>query len=195
MISGATHCLWRAVDQQGKVLANVVTKTRDLKSALKPFKKLMKRHGKPGSVVTDRFSFNGAALKDLGRGDDQEMGRCINNRVENRHLPFRRRYQAMLRFRRLQALQMFASGLIAACTSCLSERPFRRLLLLAKPDPYPYPQGSLHGIARHRQARRHAGDLHLSPRRQQAGRKLGHHRHPALAVHAGERCARLEQCP
>jgi putative transposase len=105
------HDLWRAVDQQGKVLANVVTKTRDLKPALKSFKKLMKRHGKPGSVVTDRFSFNGAALKDLGRGDDQEMGRCINNRVENRHLPFRRRYQAMLRFRRLQALQMFASGL------------------------------------------------------------------------------------
>ena len=34
----------------------------------------------------------------------------INNRVENRRLPFRRRERAMLRFRQMRSLQKFASG-------------------------------------------------------------------------------------
>jgi putative transposase len=37
------------------------------------------------------------------------MGRWKNNRVENSHLPFRRRERAMLRFRQLRTLQKFAS--------------------------------------------------------------------------------------
>jgi putative transposase len=37
------------------------------------------------------------------------MGRWKNNRVENSHLPFRRRERAMLRFRQMRTLQKFAS--------------------------------------------------------------------------------------
>ena len=69
----------------------------------------MKRHGRPESIVADRLRSYGAALKDLGRGDDREMGRWLNNRAENSHLPFRRRERAMLRFRRMRTLQKFAS--------------------------------------------------------------------------------------
>jgi putative transposase len=69
----------------------------------------MKRHGRPENNVTDRFRSYGAALKDLGCGDDREMGRYLNNRAENSHLPFRRRERAMLRFQRMRALQKFAS--------------------------------------------------------------------------------------
>ena len=36
-------------------------------------------------------------------------GRRLNNRAENSHLPFRRREWAMVRFRRMQTLQKFAS--------------------------------------------------------------------------------------
>jgi putative transposase len=36
-------------------------------------------------------------------------GRYANNRVENSHLPFRRRELAVLRFRQMKALQVFAS--------------------------------------------------------------------------------------
>ncbi|WP_373237219.1 DDE-type integrase/transposase/recombinase, partial [Cohaesibacter celericrescens] len=36
-------------------------------------------------------------------------GRWRNNRAENSHLPFRRRERAMIRFRRMRALQKFAS--------------------------------------------------------------------------------------
>ena len=108
-INGVTHYLWRAVDHEGEVLESVVTKTRDRKAALKLLKKSMKRHGRPENIVTDRLRSYGAALKDLGRGDDREMGRWMNNRAENSHLPFRRRERAMLRFRRMRTLQKFAS--------------------------------------------------------------------------------------
>ena len=46
-------------------------------------KKSMKRHGRPEKIVTDRVRSCGAALKDMGRGDDREMGRWLNNRPEN----------------------------------------------------------------------------------------------------------------
>jgi putative transposase len=108
-INGVTHYLWRAVDHEGEVLESFVTLTRDRKAALKFLKKSMKRHGRPKTIVTDRLRSYGAALKELGRGDDREMGRWINNRAENSHLPFRRRERAMLRFRRMRTLQKFAS--------------------------------------------------------------------------------------
>ena len=38
------------------------------------------------------------------------IGRNANNRVENTHLPFRRRERATLRFRQIKSLQMFASA-------------------------------------------------------------------------------------
>ena len=108
-INGVPHTLWRAVDHEGEVLESIVTKKRDRKAALKFLKKSMKRHGRPETIVTDRLRSYGAALKDLGRVDDREMGRWSNNRAETSHLPFRRRERAMLRFQRMRRLQKFAS--------------------------------------------------------------------------------------
>jgi len=48
-------------------------------------------------------------MRELGNLERQEMGRWLNNRAENSHLPFRRRERAMLRFRRMKSLQKFAS--------------------------------------------------------------------------------------
>ena len=48
-------------------------------------------------------------MTELGNRDRQDVGRWLNNRVENSHLPFRRRERAMLRFRRMKSLQKFAS--------------------------------------------------------------------------------------
>ncbi len=83
------------------MLESVATKTRDRKAALKLLKKSMKRHGRPEKIVTDRLRSYGAALNDLGRGDDREISRWLNIRAENLDLPFRRRERAMLRFRRV----------------------------------------------------------------------------------------------
>jgi putative transposase len=107
-INGERHYLWRAVDHEGEVLESFVTKTRDKKAALKFLKKSLKRHGRAEEIVTDRLRSYGAALDDLGIRDRQETGRWANNRAENSHQPFRRRERAMLRFRRMRTLQLFA---------------------------------------------------------------------------------------
>ena len=108
-INGERHYLWRAVDHEVEVLESFVTKTRDKKAALKFLKKTMRKHGRPGGVVTDRLRSYGAALREIGAADRQETGRWLNNRAEKSHLPFRRRERAMQRFRRMRILQMFVS--------------------------------------------------------------------------------------
>uniref|UniRef100_UPI0038B6A8A1 DDE-type integrase/transposase/recombinase n=1 Tax=Pontixanthobacter gangjinensis TaxID=1028742 RepID=UPI0038B6A8A1 len=45
-----------------------------------------------------------AAMRSLGNIKRREMGRWLNNRAENSHLPFRRRERAMLRFRQMKSL-------------------------------------------------------------------------------------------
>jgi putative transposase len=73
--------------------------------ALKFIKKAMKRQGRPAAIVTDGLRSYGAALKEIGGVERQEIGRWVNNRAENSHQPFRRRERAMLRFRRMKTLQ------------------------------------------------------------------------------------------
>src|SRR6056297_3187926 len=107
--NGERHYLWRAVDHEGEVLESFVTKTRDKKAALKFLRKAMRKHGRPEIIVTDQLRSYGAAFKEIGNAARQETGRWLNNRVENSHLPFRRRERAMLRFRRMRSLQKFAS--------------------------------------------------------------------------------------
>ena len=84
-INGEMHYLWRAVDHEGEVLESLATKTRDKAAALKLMKRLMKRYGKPETVVTDGLRSYGAAMKEIGNADRQEVGRWLNNRAENSH--------------------------------------------------------------------------------------------------------------
>ena len=108
-INGEMHYLWRAVDHEGEVLESYVTKKRDKTAALAFMKKALKRHGSAEKIVTDGLRSYPAAMRDLGIVDRREMGRWLNNRAENSHLPFRRRERAMLRFRQMKSLQKFAS--------------------------------------------------------------------------------------
>ena len=108
-INGEMHYLWRAVDHEGEVLECLATKERDKAAALKLMKRLMKRYGRPEKIVTDGLRSYGAALKEIGNADRQEVGRWLNNRAENSHQPFRRRERAMERFRRMKTLQKFAA--------------------------------------------------------------------------------------
>jgi putative transposase len=108
-INGERHYLWRAVDHEGEVLEAVVTKRRNRKAALEFLRKLMRRYGQPERIVTDRFPFYPAALRELRASDLKSTGRWLNNRVENSHLPLRQRERAMLRLRRMRSLQKFAA--------------------------------------------------------------------------------------
>ena len=101
--------LWRAVDHEGEVLESFVTRERDKAAALRFIKKAMKRYGNPEAITTDGLRSYKAAMTELGNAQKQEIGRWANNRVENSHLPFRRRERAMLRFPQMKTLQKFAS--------------------------------------------------------------------------------------
>jgi putative transposase len=108
-LNGEMVYLWRAVDHEGEILESFVTKKRDKTAALTFMKKALKRHGRAEVIVTDGLRSYPAAMRDLGNLDRREMGRWLNNRAENSHLPLRRRERAMIRFRRMKSLQKFAS--------------------------------------------------------------------------------------
>ena len=108
-LNGEMVHLWRAVDHEGGILESYITTTRDKGAALTFMKKALKRHGSRKAVTTDGLRSYRAAMNELGNAEKQEVGRWANNRVENSHLPFRRRERAMLRFRRMKTLQKFAS--------------------------------------------------------------------------------------
>ena len=110
-INGERHYLWRAVDHEGEILESYVTKKRDKAGALAFLRKALKRHGRAEKIVTDGLRSYPAAMRVLGNLERREVGRWLNNRVENSHLPFRRRERAMQRFRRMKSLQKFASVL------------------------------------------------------------------------------------
>jgi len=86
-----------------------VTRKRDKSAALRFMKRALKRHGKVEKIVTDGLRSYTAAMQDIGNLDRRDLGRYLNNRAENSHLPFRRRERAMLRFRQMKSLQKFAS--------------------------------------------------------------------------------------
>jgi putative transposase len=109
-INGERHYLRRAVEHEGETPESFVTKKRDKAAALQFLKKALKRRGKAEAIVTDGLRSYPAAMREKGNLDRREMGRLLNNRAENSHLPFRRRERAMQRFRRMKSLQKFASA-------------------------------------------------------------------------------------
>jgi len=109
-IGGDTRYLWREVHHEGAILDAVVTKRHHRKAALKLMRKLMKRDGRPVSIVADRLRSYGSAFRELERGQKQELGRWLNNRAENSHQPFRGREPAMHRYRRDETRRKFVAA-------------------------------------------------------------------------------------
>jgi len=121
-INGEMRYLWRAVDHEGEILESYVTKKRDKLAALRFMKKTLKRHGTPERIITDGLRPYSAAMQDLGNLDRRDVGRYLNNRAENSHLPFRRRERAMLRLRQMKSLQKFAAVHASVANHFNSER-------------------------------------------------------------------------
>jgi putative transposase len=110
-IRGKRMFMWRAVDKEGEVLDMLVQKRRNRAAALKLLRKLLKNQGFiPDEIVTDGLASYQAALRDLGCLDRHRPGRLRdNNRVENSHLPVRRRERKMQRFKSQGQAQRFVS--------------------------------------------------------------------------------------
>src|SRR6218665_3576882 len=64
-IAGRKHWLWRAVDQDGYVLDEIVQSRRDTKAAKRLLIRLLKKQGlAPKRIVTDKLRSYGAAKRD-----------------------------------------------------------------------------------------------------------------------------------
>ncbi|EAQ24840.1 transposase [Roseovarius sp. 217] len=125
-IAGRSFWLWRAVDQHGVVLEEILQPKRDKRAAKRLLVKLMKRWGfVPKRIITDKLRSYGAAKREVAPGLDHWSHKGLNNRAENNHLPFRKRERVMQGFRSPGALQRFVS-IQSATRNCFSVPARRR---------------------------------------------------------------------
>lgn len=111
-VGGRKHWLWRAVDQDGYVLDEIVQTRRNTKAVKRLLTRLMKKQGcLPKRIVTDNFRSYGAARRHVMPTVEHRSHKGLNNRAENSHLPLRKRERIMQRFRSPGSLQRFVSVL------------------------------------------------------------------------------------
>ena len=110
-ISGVKHWLWRAVDQDGRVLDILVQSRRDTRAAKRLLRKLLKKQARPPRVmVTDKLASYAAAKREVMPGVEHRQHKGLNNRAENSHQPTRRRERQMKRFKSPRQAQRFLSA-------------------------------------------------------------------------------------
>lgn len=92
-IGGRRMYRWRAVDDEGEVLGVIVQRRRDTEAALRLLKRLLRNQPvEPENITIDGLASYGAALDKLEmRHIHRDSWLRDNNRVENSHLPIRRR--------------------------------------------------------------------------------------------------------
>ncbi len=116
-INGATHYLWRAVDQDGQVLDILVQSRRNTAAAKEFFRKLFTGlQYVPRVLITDKLACYSAAHREILPSVEHRRHKGLNNRAENSHQPTRERERRMRRFKSPGHAQRFlaAHGPIAS---------------------------------------------------------------------------------
>jgi putative transposase len=109
-IAGQKHWLWRAVDQDGYVLDEIVQTRRNTTAAKRLLRRLLRKQGgPPRRMITDKLGSYAAAQSQIMPDVEHRSHKGLNNRAENSHLPFRRRERVMQGFRSPRYLQRFVS--------------------------------------------------------------------------------------
>ncbi|MBO9403336.1 IS6 family transposase [Shimia sp. R9_3] len=109
-ISGRKYWLWRAVDQHGVVLDEIIQPKRNKRAAKRLLRSLIKRLGFiPKRIITDKLRSYGAAKREIAPSLDHWSHKGLNNRAENSHLPFRKRERTMQGHRSVGGLQRFVA--------------------------------------------------------------------------------------
>ena len=99
-IGGKQHWLWRAVDQDGYILDEIVQTRRDTRAAKRLLTRLLKKQGcPPRRMITDKLGSYAAARRQIMPAIEHRSHKGLNNRAENSHLPLRRRERTMQGFR------------------------------------------------------------------------------------------------
>ncbi|NHN89966.1 IS6 family transposase [Acetobacter sp. LMG 1627] len=110
VIGGQPHWLWRAVDQDGYVLDEILQTRRNTKAAKRLLRRLLSRQGaRPKRMVTDKLRSYGAVRSKLTSSIRHLSHKRLNNRAENSHLPLRKRERIMQKFRSPGGCQRFVS--------------------------------------------------------------------------------------
>jgi putative transposase len=100
--------LWRAVDQDGYALDEIVQARRDTKAAKRLLTRLLKKQGCwPKRIVTDKLRSYAAAKRTIMPDVEHRSHKGLNNRAENSHVPIRKRKPMMQGFRSWSGLQHF----------------------------------------------------------------------------------------
>jgi putative transposase len=106
-IAGQQHWLWRAVDQDGYVLDEIVQTRRDTTRRM----------------ITDKLGSYAAAWRQIMPRIEHRSHKGLNNRAENSHLPLRKRERMMQGFRSAGGLQRFTSVFSAVRNLFIPLRP------------------------------------------------------------------------
>ena len=107
-IQGQQRYLWRAVDQDGKVVDVLLQERRDATAARRFFRHLRARHGgEPRTLVTDKSGSYAVARRKLLPGTLHDTCPYANNRAELSHQPTRVRERGMRRFKSMSQAQRF----------------------------------------------------------------------------------------
>ncbi len=110
-INGATHYLWRAVDQDGNVLDILVQRRRDKRAAKKFFRRLLKGlQYVPRVLITDKLASYDVARRTVLPSVEHRRHKGLNNRAENSHQPTRERERRMRRFKSPGHAQRFLAA-------------------------------------------------------------------------------------
>jgi putative transposase len=90
-VAGKKHWLWRAVDQDGYVLDEIVQSRRNTKAAKRLLTRLMKKQGLvPKRIITDKLPSYAAARRKVMPGVEHRSHKGLNNRAESSHIPLRK---------------------------------------------------------------------------------------------------------
>ncbi|ATU94197.1 IS6 family transposase [Phyllobacterium zundukense] len=130
-IAGRKHWLWRAVDQEGYVLDEIVQNRRNTKAAKRLLVRLLKKQGvAPKRMITDKLRSYAAAKRQIMPTLEHRSHKGLNNRAENSHLPLRKRERVMQTFRSSGSLQRFLSAFSAVRNLFVPPRTKRTALAL-----------------------------------------------------------------
>jgi len=107
---GQLPWLWRAIDQDGYILDEILQTRRNTKAAGRLLSRLLKQQGAcPKRLITDKLKSYGAARRKLGLSVRYLSHKRLNDRAENSHLPLRKCERIMQRFRSPGGYQRFVT--------------------------------------------------------------------------------------
>ena len=128
-INGEKRYLWRAVDQDGYVLDEIVQIHRNTKAARRLLTRLLRKQGRPPKlIITDKLGSYGAAKRTVMARVEHRQHKGLNNRAENSLVAVRKRERMMQGFRSWPGLQRFVSTFSAVRNHFVPPRAQRSAL-------------------------------------------------------------------